>query len=141
MKLLNTMILLGSLALTACNSNATSPQNTTTVSTYTSPATQLAPKKAQELLATNAVLIDVRNPDEVAEEAYNVPNKLNIPLSELEARLAEVPKDKQVVVACQRGARSQKAFDKLAKLGYHNVANLEGGMEAWKGQGLPTLHP
>lgn len=141
MKLLNSLIFLGSIAFAACSSDATSQQSTAIVSTYTSPTTQLEPKKAQQLLATNAVLIDVRNPDEVAEEAYNVPNKLNIPLSELEARLAEVPKDKQVVVACQRGGRSQKAFDLLAKLGYHNVANLEGGMEAWKGQGLPTVRP
>lgn len=49
-----------------------------------------------------------------------------------------IPKDKQVILACQKGGRSQKAFDLLKEKGFTNMANLEGGMNAWSEAGLPT---
>jgi glyoxylase-like metal-dependent hydrolase (beta-lactamase superfamily II)/rhodanese-related sulfurtransferase len=73
-------------------------------------------------------LLDVRDPDEVAD--WQIPGVHNIPLAELEARLAEVTADARVVVICAKGARGQQGAEILAG---HGIASsvLEGGMGAW----------
>lgn len=86
----------------------------------------------------NVVLFDVREADEVQEQAYVAREVLHIPLSELENRLTEVPKDKVLVMACRSGRRSQQACDILQANGFKQVTNMEGGMLAWEAQGLPV---
>lgn len=86
----------------------------------------------------DVVLFDVREADEVQEQAYVARAVLHIPLSELENRLTEVPKDKVLVMACRSGRRSQQACDILQANGFKHVTNLEGGMLAWEAQGLPV---
>lgn len=125
-KLLFTLTMIFGLSLTSCNSNFKTPKEVFT------------PKEAASVLKGNAVLIDVRNPEELTAQAYDVKEIVNIPLDSLESRLQSIPTDKQVIVACQKGGRSQKAFDLLKAKGYTNVANLQGGMEAWSAAGLPT---
>jgi glyoxylase-like metal-dependent hydrolase (beta-lactamase superfamily II) len=73
-------------------------------------------------------LLDVREPDEVAD--WQIPGVHNIPLGELEARLAEVTGDAHIVVICAKGARGQQGAEILAA---HGLASsvLEGGMGAW----------
>jgi rhodanese-related sulfurtransferase len=95
--------------------------------------------EAFELVKKGAVLIDVREPSEVQEQAYHVNNILRIPLGSLEQKLAEIPKDKQLVLACRSGGRSQEAYNTLQKLGYTNIANMDGGMMAWEKAGLPVV--
>lgn len=82
------------------------------------------------------LLIDVRSPEEFA--AGHVASAKNIPLGEVEARLAEFgAADKEVYVICQAGGRSAKASATLASKGYHPV-NVEGGTGAWKSAGYPV---
>lgn len=73
-------------------------------------------------------LLDVREPDEVAE--WQIPGAVNVPLGSLEARLDEVPEDREVVVVCAAGARATKAAELLAEHGRASRV-LEGGMGAW----------
>ena len=82
-------------------------------------------------------LLDVRNPAELEGELGSVPGAQLIPLGTLRDRVAEVPTDKPVVVLCQSGRRSAMATSILEKGGIERVANLEGGLLAWRELGLP----
>ena len=79
-------------------------------------------------------MLDVRTPEEWNE--YHIPGSTLIPLDQLETRLNEVPKDKDVVVVCRSGNRSLSATRQLASAGF-NVVNLRGGMLAWSRARLP----
>ena len=74
------------------------------------------------------MILDVRNPDEVAEWA--IPGAVNIPLADLSARASEIPRDKELVVVCASGSRSSQATDALSRAGFA-AHNLTGGMAAW----------
>jgi adenylyltransferase/sulfurtransferase len=75
------------------------------------------------------VLVDVR---EVWEhEAYNIGGLL-IPMSELPARINEIPRDKDVVLYCEKGIRSVIAIQRLEGIGFTQLINLSGGMKAWR---------
>jgi rhodanese-related sulfurtransferase len=56
---------------------------------------------------------------------------LSVPLGQLPARLRELPEDRDLVLVCHHGNRSQNAAQWLAQNGYPNVHNLRGGIEAW----------
>ncbi|AGT32375.1 sulfurtransferase [Geobacillus genomosp. 3] len=74
--------------------------------------------------------IDVRTPMEF--RSYHLPGFRNIPLHELATRAHELSKDKEVVVICQSGMRSQKASKRLKKMGFQHVTNVKGGLNAWQ---------
>ena len=63
----------------------------------------------------------------------------NVPLGDLEAKLAQVVKNKAtpVVMVCQVGARSARAAATAQKLGYENVQSLAGGLKAWQAANMP----
>ncbi len=73
-------------------------------------------------------LIDVREPDEVAEGT--LPGAVNIPLGDLAARVDELDRDRRVVLLCRSGGRSTSAAEYLTSLGFGDVVNLAGGMLA-----------
>jgi rhodanese-related sulfurtransferase len=77
------------------------------------------------------LLIDIRENWE--REAYNI-GGLHIPMGELTGRINEIPKDKDVVLYCEKGIRSVIAIQRLETLEFHNLFNLSGGMKAWKEQ-------
>ncbi|RJE90894.1 rhodanese-like domain-containing protein [Paenibacillus sp. 1011MAR3C5] len=79
----------------------------------------------------DALLIDVREPHEY--QASHIPNAVNIPVSQLQDKLTEVPKDHKVLLYCQSGLRSRKAARILSKLGYRNMGHLSSGIMAWGG--------
>lgn len=102
----------------------------------------ITPKTAFDWLANgDAVLIDVREPDEFRAEHIAYANSL--PLGNVEALFAQLklPKDKKVIFHCLKGARGQQACMVIAN---HNAAgyaiyNIEGGITAWKEAGLPVI--
>src|SRR3989344_2743930 len=134
-----------SIFLVACNNNQTETANSeankkdSTSINFKSPKTDITVDEALALSKEGALIIDVREPDELVELAYDVKDVKNIPLGELESKLAEVPKDKQVIVVCKKGGRSSQAYELLKGKGFENVANMEGGIDAWSEKGLPTL--
>lgn len=100
-------------------------------------AREICPTTTQQWVANGALLVDVRESDEVAEAAYDVPSLLHIPLSEFETRFAEVPRDRDVVMVCRGGGRSLKATYFLMNHGYENVVNVSHGILRWQEKGFP----
>ena len=86
-------------------------------------------------------LVDVRSEAEVLGPDGRVPGCLAIPLPELEARAAEIPTGRPVVVLCHSGSRSALATQELLKRGLARVANLRGGLRGWQAEGLPLERP
>lgn len=83
-------------------------------------------------------VVDVRTLGELSGELGHLMGAQHIPLDELRARAGEVRKDKPVIVVCQTGRRSGIATTILGKAGVEKVANLAGGMLAWRDLGLPN---
>ena len=84
------------------------------------------------------VLLDVRNSAEFA--AGHMRDARNIPVKELQNRLAELDKmkAKTVLVICASGLQSARATAILRKAGFASVTSLAGGMKAWQDLGLPV---
>jgi rhodanese-related sulfurtransferase len=74
-------------------------------------------------------LIDVR--EEFEYETSNLDGE-NIPLAEILLEKDKISRDKPVVIHCRSGKRSAQAILLLEKEGYTNLANLQGGILAWK---------
>ena len=85
-----------------------------------------------------AVVIDVCEAHEFA--VGHVGGAKNIPLSQLEQRLATTVKNKAlpVILVCQSGARSGRAVAIAKKLGYEQAQSLNGGLGAWRKANLPV---
>ena len=81
-------------------------------------------------------VLDVREPGEVASGI--IENSVSIPLGKLETRLAELDRNKLLVVHCKGGYRSSIATSILRRAGFREIANLTGGFDAWKAAGLPA---
>lgn len=84
-----------------------------------------------------AVVVDVCEPAEFA--AGHIVGSKNIPLADLQAKLAAAAKNKglPLILVCQSGARSARAMATAKTLGYEQVHSLGGGLTAWKSAGLP----
>ena len=78
-----------------------------------------------------AVLIDVREADELAADGY-IPGSIHVPMAEVEARLPELVPDfsTEIIFYCASGKRSQKATELATGMGYYAVYNL-GGLSDW----------
>ncbi len=92
---------------------------------------------AVRLAREEVTVIDVRNRTEF--EAGHLPGALHIPVGHLEARLAEIPRDKPIIVQCQSGARSAIATSVLQRLGVTTATDLAGGFTAWEQSGFPVV--
>ncbi|HSU95953.1 MAG TPA: MBL fold metallo-hydrolase [Gemmatimonadaceae bacterium] len=84
----------------------------------------------------NALIVDVRNEDEWGRG--HIQNAMLIPVSSLHTRLGEIPRDRAIVLHCQRGSRSAVAAATLDAFGYDDVHELSGGMSAWEAAGHPV---
>ena len=83
-----------------------------------------------------ALVLDVREPAEYV--TGHVPGAVSIPQADLATRLAEVPRDRDLLVVCAGGSRSLRAAHFLRQVGFERVTNLEGGTNAWRAAGLPV---
>jgi rhodanese-related sulfurtransferase len=90
------------------------------------------PEAARKLIASGAVVIDVRTPEEFAQE--HIPRASNIPVDKVAEQLAQVEqlaggdKHKPIVLYCAAGSRSAKAKQVLENAGYTQVVN-GGGLD------------
>ncbi|MBI5836759.1 MAG: metalloregulator ArsR/SmtB family transcription factor [Candidatus Eisenbacteria bacterium] len=92
---------------------------------------------ARRVRRGETVLIDVRPPEEF--RAAHIAGALSIPLKQLRARLAELPRDQEIVAYC-RGpycVLAVNAVEMLRRRGYR-AARLEDGVREWQGRGLPV---
>jgi len=101
---------------------------------------EICPTTTQVWVKNGALLVDVREKDEVEALAFDVPNIINIPLSEFEERFTEIPKEKEVVVVCQVGVRSLRAAGFLINHGYdsNKLVNMQHGIIRWAQKGFAT---
>ncbi|WP_020567896.1 rhodanese-like domain-containing protein [Neolewinella persica] len=99
---------------------------------------EVAPKAVATMLAEGALFVDVRETNEVEVLAYDLPDLISVPLSELPDRLAELPHNRPIVVAGRSGTRSLKAAALLSENNFTQLFNLTGGIIAWEAAGLPV---
>lgn len=85
--------------------------------------------------ASAPALIDVREAWEY--EGGHAKGAVNLPLSQLQQRQGEVPRDREVLFICQVGGRSLMAARYMRQHGVERVVNVDGGTEDWASQGLP----
>ena len=89
-------------------------------------------------LPADGYLLDVREADEW--EAGHAPEAVHLPMSEITARLEEVPADREIYVICKVGGRSAQVVGFLNGQGRETV-NVAGGMLAWAAAGKPMVSP
>jgi rhodanese-related sulfurtransferase len=102
-------------------------------------ADSLGTLEATRLMNQSSTLVlDIRDDKDYA--AGHLPRARHIPLKELEARAAEIQKfkEKPVLVTCRSGNRAAAATRVLKKLGFNQVFQLKGGLQAWEQASLPV---
>ncbi len=100
---------------------------------------QLSARELSDKLAGPAkpVVLDVREPWELA--ICKLPGAVNIPMGQIPARVAELPKDAEIVVMCHHGVRSQHVALFLQAQGFDKLYNLKGGIAAWTREVDPQM--
>jgi len=101
-------------------------------------AREVCPTTTRRMSREGALLVDVRERNEIDRLAFDVPDFVIMPMSEFERRYSELPRDRDLVMVCQIGVRSLKATYFLMYQGYTQVANMEGGIAKWVRKGFPV---
>ena len=83
------------------------------------------------------ILLDVRQDWET--KLCRLDNAVHIPIEEIELRAEELSSDSEIVVYCHQGVRSAAVAEYLRSLGFANVKNLAGGLDAWARAVDPTM--
>lgn len=136
-------LLAGALVLPSCmgNDGAGARQDAApeamAQATQETPA-QMRPEEARTFLAAHpeALILDVRNPEEWDDTLGHIEGARQIPLPDLPSRVGEIEawKDRPVLAVCRSGRRSAIARQQLMQAGFGQVINLDGGMLAWRGK-------
>jgi adenylyltransferase/sulfurtransferase len=92
---------------------------------------------AAQQLTAGALLLDVREPNEVAVCA--VAGSRHVPMRQIPASLNLLPKDRLILVMCHAGVRSMRVTQFLRANGYSQVSNVAGGIDAWAMQIDPAM--
>jgi rhodanese-related sulfurtransferase len=105
----------------------------------------LSPAQVADELKKGTTLVDLRESEERTRDGA-IPGAVHAPRGMLEFyadptspyHREELMPEKRLVLHCASGGRSALAVDTLQQMGYQDVAHLDGGIKAWKEQGLPT---
>ena len=89
--------------------------------------------------AGRALLVDIREPDEHAT-GVTAGAKL-LPMRQLSSRIAELPRDRPVLLICNTQNRSRATFEALRERGYTDLRYVNGGMSEWVRRGWPVIKP
>lgn len=100
----------------------------------------LKPREFQDKLAStpDAKLLDVRSLDEVRQEHIKGAVNFDFNLPQFDVLIAGLDKGESYFVYCGSGVRSAQAAEKMRDLDFPTVYLLDGGLKAWKAEGLPT---
>jgi rhodanese-related sulfurtransferase len=109
-------------------------RNTTTT---TSLPSEISVADAVAKQKAGAFILDVREPSEWNDA--HIAGATLISLGELQSRVNELPKDKEIVVVCRSGNRSAQGRDILLNSGFTQVTSMAGGLNEWKAAGYPTV--
>lgn len=102
----------------------------------TSLPAEISVSEAYTKYQSGAFFLDVRTQEEWNQ--LHAPNSTLIPLDQLPSRLNEIPKDKEIVVVCRSGNRSQQGRDILLNAGFTQVTSMQGGLTDWQAAGYPV---
>ena len=100
----------------------------------------LTPKEAHRAITEQgAGVVDVRTKAEFSEG--HIANAINVDVEDFnfEERIKDLDPNKEYVVYCHSGGRSVRACSYLKSKGFKKAANMEGGISAWKKEGLPVV--
>ena len=94
---------------------------------------EISAMELRKLLESPAppTVLDVREPYELEADGL-IPDSVHIPMRFVPTRLADLPKDRSLVVYCAAGSRSYYVAEFLLAQGYGDVKNLTGGIMAWQ---------
>lgn len=118
-------------AATGATQSASADVDLTTLTAVIDASTVAAIRERADVL-----LIDVR--EQAEYDAGHIPGITLIPMSEISGRLAEIPKDKTVIITCRSGNRSSQVAGYLREQGFTNIHDMQGGILAWQQAGLPV---
>lgn len=104
--------------------------------TATPLAAEISVTDAYSMYQNGAFVLDVRTIEEWND--FHAPNTTLIPLDQLASRVNEVPRDREIVVVCRSGNRSQQGRDILLNAGFANVTSMTGGLNEWRALGYPV---
>lgn len=99
---------------------------------------EVTPEQAQARQQAGALLIDVREVDEYAQEHAPGAIHLSKGVIEMKIELAAPDPGAEIICYCGGGNRSALVAENLKRMGYTNVFSQAGGFKAWKAEGLPT---
>lgn len=119
------------IVLLALWGNSRSDSNLST----TLPA-EISVGEAYNKYQNGAYVLDVRTQEEWNE--FHAPNTTLIPLDQLASRLNEIPRDREIVVVCRSGNRSQQGREILIDAGFEQVTSMQGGLNEWRTSGYPV---
>ncbi len=141
MLVLSAALVLGLTSVTGC---AQSETDTAGLETPTQLIKNIPPKEALTLIENNRdnpnfVILDVRTPEEFAEERIEDTINLDYYADTFEDELNKLDKNKPYVIYCRSGMRSGATLDLMKELGFKEVYNILGGIIAWKADVLPTI--
>jgi rhodanese-related sulfurtransferase len=98
---------------------------------------EISVAQAYEKYQSGAFVLDVRTQEEWDE--YHAPNTTLIPLDQLASRVNELPRNREIVVVCRSGNRSQEGRDILLRAGFTQVSSMAGGLIDWRAAGYATV--
>jgi rhodanese-related sulfurtransferase len=97
----------------------------------------LTPREIADRLSRREItLVDIREPDEFARE--HIDGAVSLPLSKLEQAHLNLAPARNVVFHCGSGARTSSACSRLLAIADGSASVMDGGLNAWKREGLPT---
>jgi rhodanese-related sulfurtransferase len=99
---------------------------------------EVSPSVAYEKIQNGALLVDIREAEEIEMVAFDMGEQMLIPHSEFSYRFLEVPRDREVILGCHSGNRSLNATLFLIEQNFDNIYNLKGGISDWIDMELPV---
>jgi rhodanese-related sulfurtransferase len=101
---------------------------------------EITAQEANALVSEGALLVDVREKDEVLQKSFLVDGVQNIPYSTFDENYHDLPRNRKIVLACHIGMRSLRTAQFLVVQGWDeaNIFSLDGGIDAWQRAGFPV---
>jgi rhodanese-related sulfurtransferase len=85
--------------------------------------------------AREGVFLDVRSIEQY--KAGHIPQSRNVPAADVANKLGSLPKERPIIVVCERGRTSIGVVNTLKSNGFQDVYSLQGGLAAWVEAGMP----
>jgi rhodanese-related sulfurtransferase len=98
----------------------------------------LSPREVQAVLGQDPLLVDLRMDELVEMKTFDVPRWIHIPHDRLAEGMADLPKDRLLILADSSGVYTKAVARELLAHGYERIACLIGGMLIWDQEGFPV---